>query len=211
MKSRVLLMLVAALLMFVLGCDDENVQVEDFPWGRLEVLERPTAIAANVDQWYVFRVRVAESGAPPSIACFVYRPGVDPNDFEIFRLYDDGGQTFITEPPYADTTSGDVVAANGTYTARINGQTFAQGITGIYAFDWELTFGGASFEIPVENAEPCLISEYTEVAHFAECFAPTTLEVTISTSDMDRTDTVEVWLMDSDNQTVMNVGQFSPT
>ena len=56
-----------------------------------------------------------------------------------------------------------------------------------------------------------MITDYTAVAHFDECFAPTTLEVTISTSEMDRADSVQVWLMDHDNQTVMNVGNFSPT
>lgn len=211
MFIRISLIVIGSMLFVFLGCDDENGPSTPPP--SMELLDAPTALPSNANVFHTYSVRVT-GAIPDSILCEVTRP--DGTPMESFALYDDGSWRTFDAPAYASVTSGDVVAGNGTYTRQINGLLLAGGINGSYSFRF-VAQGVSNMPAPrtlavsLAEVNPCVISEYTEIAHFDECFAPTTLEVTISTSEMDRADTVQVWLMDHDNQTVMNVGSFLPT
>ncbi|MBU0509718.1 hypothetical protein KKH27_12900 [bacterium] len=211
MKSHVLLILIAAVLMIVLGCDDENGPPTPSP--SMELLDVPTALPSNVDVFHTYSVRVT-GAVPDSILCEVTRP--DGTPLESFSLYDDGSWRTFDSPSYASFTSGDIVAGNGTYTRKINGLLLADSVNGTYTFRF-IARGLANMPehhtIPVVVAyvEPCTIYEYQVVGLFEECFAPTTLRVWISTSEMDCVDTVQVLLIDHDSQTEMNSGQFWQT
>jgi len=211
MFIRISLIVIGLTLFVFSGCDDENGP--STPQPSMELLEAPAALPSNADVFHTYAVRV-NNATPDSILCEVTRP--DGTPLASFGLYDDGSWRTFDAPAYASVTSGDVVAGNGTYTRRINGQLLAGGINGSYSFRFVAQGAGnmpgpVTLSVSVAEVSPCLISEYTEVGHFDECFAPMTLEVTMTASDMDRADSVQVWLMDHDNQTIMNVGEFSPT
>lgn len=193
MILRVILLL---LLSVLAGCNGD--EPDNTVYVAVEVLDAPAAVPANRDAWHTYRLRIADmQHQPDSILCRVRQP--DGTELPPFRLYDDGGQTRIGTPVYADSVSGDIAAGNGTFTARINGQRLAAGVTGTYRFEFvphgggDIVWTGLSvLNVAVADVEQCIIQNWPDRFVFPQCFEPSVLELIISRSPADRIEAV--WL-----------------
>lgn len=205
-----------ALTLFLFGgCDEDDGKVDTACPGLSErtfVVSGADALLANIDQWYTYTVRLNEPECTvDSVLCRITRPG---GGEDYFRLYDDGRQSMLTEPDFADSTSGDIVPNNGTYTRRINGQLLAGGETGSYEFSFSLMLDGETGSaelrsVAIEDIQPCVIASYPDVSDFGECFDPIAMEVTVNRTDQDVVDSVWVSLLDGG--TVLQTQSFQST
>lgn len=210
LRIGLLLLLLAALV----GCKDEDNGGPVYV--TVEVLDAPTALPANVNAWHTFRLRIADmQHQPDSMICRVRKP--DGAELPHFRLHDDGGQRRITAPVYADSVSGDIAAGNGTFTARINGQLLAAGVTGTYRFEFVPAGGGDvvwtginAFDVSVESVEPCIISNWPDQLVFPQCFTPFDLEVRVARSAMDQVEAVWVELVQGQSGQVLGTSELTP-
>jgi hypothetical protein len=203
-------LLLSGLMIWMISCKEDEPMDHPPATITLELLDGPTALLANADTMYTYRVRLA-SGTADRIECRIMSPSGAQDS--VFNLYDDGNSLVLTAPSYASATSGDLVAGNGIFTRRINGRLLTGGITGWYTF----IFSGVgqaqsepeSLRVDLENVLQCTIASVPPDQSFKKCFPPQTLSLTVIPDSVDHLDSVTVTLMDGD--TIKNVAGFFPS
>jgi hypothetical protein len=172
------------------GCKEEPI-VDGF--ARVSILDAPVAVLANLDTFYVYRVKADEGYFPDSVVCMI-REG---NDLWRFALLDDGGTDSLWGPDFASARSGDIAPHNGTYTRGVNFHTLTGGTAADYVFSFmSYTRGGPDGIVGPEIAvrarvpEECLLTAWPQDYRFDECFAPINMQIRVSRDTSDHVDSV---------------------
>lgn len=192
MRKLVLFIATAAFVLAGLwGCEettDNHLQV-----ARVSVLEAPIAVLANLDSFYVYRIKAEEGYAPDSIVCSL----ADESEVRTFGLFDDGGMDSLWGPDFASVRSGDVAARNGTFTRAINFHTLTGGTAADFLFSFMPYVNGApdaqvgpTITVLARIPEPCSLLAWPQQDNFAECFAPFDMEVRVARDAFDIVDSV---------------------
>lgn len=176
------------------GCEettDNHLQV-----ARVSILEAPVAVLANLDSFYVYRIKADEGYAPDSIVCTL----ADESEVRTFALFDDGGTDSLWGPDFASVRSGDIAAHNGTFTRAINFHALTGGTAADFLFEFMPYVNGApdaqvgpTITVLARIPEPCSLLAWPQNNEFAECFAPINMEVRVSRDSSDRVDSV--WMV----------------
>ena len=189
---RVILFAAGVLMLLSSWSCKEKTIVEPI-FHMVSILEAPTAVLANLDTFYVYRVKAFEGYFPDSIVCTLSY-GVHGWSF---ALFDDGGADSLWGPNFASARSGDVAPHNGTYTRGVNFHTLTGGTAEDHLFCFMPFVNG----VPDADEGPCLMVQarvpgacsllsWPQESNFIECFAPVNMEVRVSRDSSDRVDSV---------------------
>jgi hypothetical protein len=186
-----------AMLLFTvwLGTGCKSTTNEPAPYRGLVALDFISAVAANQDSFYLYRVQAGADDAFDSVVCEVY--SAQAMAIAAFTLYDDGGFDSLPGPDWTSRVSGDVTPHNGTFTRRVNVHGMISGLSGTYYFKFVAYLrGGADRSITesvsAQNVEDCVVTSTNLPPQFSSCFDPINITVRVSKSAPDVVDSVRL-------------------
>jgi len=186
------------LVLLWVGCEKEPTGSEISPTPRITEWEVPARMAFNSPRNYRITVTVEDAQGPQNVPFALGTIMSDGATIDTFSLWDDGSYYSVTaSPPWADSTSGDLVPGDGIFSRRITGQFVDHATTVSFRFDATDSNGHAAdpVEVAVElraNSAPVL--EDPVLPSLLESGFDT-LTLSVRATDSDELDSlVRVWL-----------------
>ena len=132
----IFVLLLCILLLMVVGCEKETTSPEGSPIPVITGWQLPERMVCNYPQSQRIVVTVEDAQGPADVPIVLGTILNNGTLVDTFSLWDDGSfYTIPTQPPWADSISGDLIPGDGMFSRRITGQFVNQASQVAFRFE----------------------------------------------------------------------------